>query len=347
MAILVVKIEDTSTLSMNEFFDYDGYCYGLTRSRLQSGDRCINLEDFYECTVRSTESNPVPVVFVTEQEGKFNVAGWYREAVVYRDICRPSLFLEGNVKADARDVWLLPEKERRYEMECRFGRNLYEVIETDDSRYQPLQTWMSSYSGQNAFLRYAFVDISIDSRARRDYSFCIGRCTELAEKLMGDNCQDICEIKKMETYAQQAIVLDGRRADGYYYLAMACHQLGQVKKGMKAIEKALRLEPEASDILAMKGNLLVSMGYAESAAELFHRAWQAEGDEDYLILEGRAWLFKGQMDRAIQCFKQVSNKQALLEAGINLKDMERKWPFINIRGFHLKNLFGTERSRQQ
>ena len=340
MTILAVKIEDTSTLLMNEFFDYDGSCYGLTRSRMQNSEKCINLEDFYDCTVRSMEIGHVPVVFVTEKNEKYYVTGWYREAVVYRNICRPSFFLEGNVKADARDAWLLPENAWQYVLDCRFGKNLYEVIEADDSRYQPLWSWMQSYSGQNAFLRYAFADISIDSRARRDYEVCIEKCMELAERLMGDDCRDIREIKALEAYGQQASILNGRAADGYYYLAMACHQLGQVKKGMKAIEKALKMEPEASDILAMKGNLLVSMGHVDAAAELFHRAWQAEGDEDYLLLEGRAWLFKGQMDRAIQCFKQISNKQALSDAGINLKDMERKWPFINVRGFHFKNLFG-------
>ena len=48
MAILVVRIEDVSTLLMNEFFDYNGRCYALTRSRKENTDVCINLEDFYE-----------------------------------------------------------------------------------------------------------------------------------------------------------------------------------------------------------------------------------------------------------------------------------------------------------
>lgn len=340
MAILVIKIEDPSTLRMNEFFDYDGRCYGLSRSRMQNGEKCINLEDFYDGTVRSEEIRHVPVVFVMKREEQFYVAGWYREAAVCRNICRPSFFMEGNVIADARDAWLLPEDAWTYALDCRFGRNQYEVIEMDDSRYQPLWAWLTSYSGKNAFLRYALVDISIDGKARRDYDFCIEKCTGLAQRLMADNCQDIRDIRELEAYAQQACILNRRSADGYYYLAMAAHQLGQVKKGIKAIGKALNLEPEAPDILAMKGNLLVSMGYIEEAARLFHEAWLAEGDEDYLILEGRAWMFKGQMDRAIQCFRKVSNKQALQEAGINLKDMERKWPFINVRGFHLKKLFG-------
>ena len=53
MAILVVRIEDDSTLLMNEFFDYNGVCYGLTRSREKNDEICINLEDFYEGTVQS------------------------------------------------------------------------------------------------------------------------------------------------------------------------------------------------------------------------------------------------------------------------------------------------------
>ena len=43
MAILVVRIEDDSTLLMNEFFDYNGVCYGLTRSREKNDEICINL----------------------------------------------------------------------------------------------------------------------------------------------------------------------------------------------------------------------------------------------------------------------------------------------------------------
>ena len=39
-------------------------------------------------------------------------------------------------------------------------------------------------------------------------------------------------------------MLNGREADGYYYEAMADEQLGRVRQGMKAIEKALRIEPE-------------------------------------------------------------------------------------------------------
>lgn len=340
MAVLTIKIEDTSTLPMNEFFDYDGWCYGLTRSRTQSGDRCINLEDFYECTVRSEILTGVTVVFVEEREEQYYIAGWYRDAEVRRDIIRPSLFLEGNVRADARNVWLLPEKERQHLLHCQFGRKYYEVIEEDDSRYQPMVDWIQKYGGKNDFLRYDFVDISMDSRIRKDYEACMERCAYLAEQMMSDGCRDIREIKELELCAQQASVLKGNAADGYYYLAMACHQLGKVKKGMKAVEKALKLEPEAADIMAMKANLLVSMGHSEAAAGLFRRAWLEDGDEDYLLLEGRTWMFTGKADKAMACFKQISNKDALLEVGINLKDMERRWPFINVRGFSLKKIFG-------
>ena len=63
MAILVVRIEDDSTLLMNEFFDYNGVCYGLTRSREKNDEICINLEDFYEGTVQSECLTDVPVSY--------------------------------------------------------------------------------------------------------------------------------------------------------------------------------------------------------------------------------------------------------------------------------------------
>ncbi|MFR4970659.1 MAG: hypothetical protein ACLTDC_08890 [Lachnospiraceae bacterium] len=68
MAILVVRIEDASTLLMNEFFDYNGRCYALTRSRKKNTDVCINLEDFYEGTVSGGESlADIPVAFAAHK----------------------------------------------------------------------------------------------------------------------------------------------------------------------------------------------------------------------------------------------------------------------------------------
>ena len=43
-----------------------------------------------------------------------------------------------------------------------------------------------------------------------------------------------------------------------------CH-LGFPKKGIKDIEKALKVEPDAADIIAQKGLLLYSMNYHEVA----------------------------------------------------------------------------------
>ena len=42
--------------------------------------------------------------------------------------------------------------------------------------------------------------------------------------------------------------------------------------------------------MALKGQLLVGMGKADAAAQWFHKAWYESGDDDYLMLEGRAWL---------------------------------------------------------
>ena len=150
MAILVVRIEDASTLLMNEFFDYNGRCYALTRSRKENTDVCINLEDFYEGTVQSESLEDIPVVFVKAQDGGWAVIGYYKRAEVRKKIMRPSLFLEGNIRADVREAWLFSEDERKQIFAAHFGERYYEVVEDDDARYQPLMACMTDNLGQNS-----------------------------------------------------------------------------------------------------------------------------------------------------------------------------------------------------
>ena len=342
MAILVVRIEDSSTLLMNEFFDYGGFCYGLTRSRSENSETCINLEDFYEGTVQSERLTDVPVVFVIEQEGRWHVVGYYRRAEVRKKIMRPSLFLEGNIRADVRDVRLLPEESQKTVFAANFGERYYEVVEEDDARYQSLMELMKKDCGQNILPRYDCVDIFLQSTIRHDYAASLRECERLAAALMGEECADIRDIKRLEVCGHQASILNSREADGYYYEAMADEQLGRVRQGMKAIEKALRIEPAGADLMALKGQLLVGMGKAEAAAQWFHKAWFESGDDDYLLLEGRAWLLAEQPDNALECFKKINDRAILDAAGINLKDMERRWPPVSARSVRheLKKLFG-------
>lgn len=340
MAILVVRIEDESTLMMNEFFDYNGACYGVTRPREENGDICINLEDFYEGTVQSERLTDIPVVFVVEREGSWRVIGWYKKAEIRKKILRPSLFLEGNVLADTRDVWLLSESEWTTVFKARFGERYYEVVEEDDARYQPLKDQMMNQSGQNALLRYDCVDIFLQSTIRHDYEACLAECERLATDLMSEGCAGLPDIKRLEICGRQASMLNGHQADGFYYEAMADEQMGRIRSGMKAVERALRIEPDGEDIMALKGQLLVGMGKPDAAAQWFHKAWYESGDDDYLLLEGRAWLLEEQPDHALDCFRKVTDQSVLDAAGINLKDMERRWPPVSVRGFHLKKLFG-------
>lgn len=336
MAILVVRIEDVSTLLMNEFFDYNGRCYALTRSRKENTDVCINLEDFYEGTVQSESLEDIPVVFVKAQDGGWAVIGYYKRAEVCKKIMRPSLFLEGNIRADVREAWLFSEDERKQIFAAHFGERYYEVVEDDDARYQPLMACMADNPGQNSLLRYDCVDIFLQSTIRNGYSACLRECERLALALMREECADLGDIKRLEVCGRHAAILNGREADGYYYEAMADEQLGRVRQGMKAIEKALRIEPEAADLMAVKGQLLVGMNRNEAAAQWFHKAWSESGDDDYLLLEGRAWLLNEQPDNALVCFKKIEDPMILDTAGINLRDMEQRWPPVSVRSFRQK-----------
>lgn len=370
MAILLVKIPEQATLPMNEFFDYDGVCWALSRSRYAGGRECIHLEDFYDSDVRAEEIGPVTVLFVCKEEKaqedgwimleedsgedvRWLAAGWYRDAKVFRQLQLPSLFLEGNICADARNVVLLPP-DQRFPVECRFRHSsgffsrreeetFYEVVESMDSRHDDLLKQINSYKGANAFLSYAQVQARPESGVLSSYDTCIERCSEIAQALMADQCSDIREIKEMQLCAEKAASLRRNDPDGHYYLAMACYQLGQVRKAVKAVGKALALEPDASDIMALKASILVSMGHIPEAAQLFHAAWLEEGDEDYLIMEGRAYMNAGQMDKAHACFKKVEDEQLLEANGINLRDMEKKWPFMNLRGISLDRFRGRKK----
>ena len=68
MAILTVKIDNLATLRMNEFFDYAGRCWALSRSREKEDAVGAELEDFYEGTVRSGHIEDIPVIFVAEEK---------------------------------------------------------------------------------------------------------------------------------------------------------------------------------------------------------------------------------------------------------------------------------------
>ena len=64
MALLAIKVEDSATLPLNEFYDYQGTCYALTRTRDSVSDICIELEDFYDGTVTDETLEHVDIVFV-------------------------------------------------------------------------------------------------------------------------------------------------------------------------------------------------------------------------------------------------------------------------------------------
>ena len=75
-AIMAVRIEDPSSLAMNEFFDYGGNCYAVSRSRMAGGtaDRAAaNMEDFFEGTVRTRQLDQIPVVFLCADSEKDDV----------------------------------------------------------------------------------------------------------------------------------------------------------------------------------------------------------------------------------------------------------------------------------
>lgn len=285
MAILLVKIEQPESIPLNEFFDYNGQCYAISRDREKRTDSAIRLEDFFEASIRSQELLHITVVFTILEEGAYKIVGWYKEATIYRDVKRPSLFLEGNIVAASSEVVLLPEKERTNVVSWQGREKNYEIVELEDRRADYLYGLISSYEGENAFLRYPYVVTKLTPAATKSVAACTDACKFYAGNILDNTCRDLSEIKLLEAYAKRLTELDSHLADGFYYLAMAQYQLGFPKKAIKAIEKALKLEPEAADLIAQKGMICWSMGYEEAAHECFDKAYELSQDEDYLLLK--------------------------------------------------------------
>ena len=369
MAIMAVKIEDSSTLRLNEFFDYNGRCYGLSRSRSKSGDAAAELEDFYECTVLTDWIEDTPVVFVCESDSPNHsqglyICGWYKQAKIYRRVFFPSLFLESNICARSTDAILLEEASWILAAplaalgSCHFKDKLYRVIEDDEEGYEELEKILNNACGRQVPIRYELAPSQMNKgsirraalskskaakkvltareAAKLSYDYCIEQCASYAKKLMGDQCESIEDIKTLREYGEMAVTFFKNCPDGYYYKAMAEEQLGFVKEGLRSVNRALQLEPDGADIIALKANLLAAMGSYEDAAALYSESFDISGDESYLLVKGRVLLMMGNVDAAYKVFREITDRELLLAAGINLKDMEHRWPFVAIRG--LKSL---------
>ena len=326
MAILAVKIDDRATLRMNEFFDYAGQCWALSKDRGQDGVMGAELEDFYEGTVRSSFMENIPVVFVYENQ----VIGWYTKAIVYRYIRRPSLFMEGNVCASARDVRLLLNPESCEGLAFGKDKN-YLVIEQSDMRYRGLSHLIENHKGPFEEIIYGKVPVDLRSKmpvkhgsymdkkkplkqtSKDKMNQLLTLCEIFAQEIMEDRCPGIGTVKALEETALEATRLQAGSVNAWYYLAMAYYHLGSVKKGLKAIDRAIRLEPDADDLLVMKGNLMVSNGCLEEALNCYESAYEICPDDSYYVMAGQACRCMGNRIAADQYYKKVSDG-AILEA---------------------------------
>ena len=376
MAILAVKIENQATLKMNEFFDYNGRCYALARSRTKNCAIGAELEDFYECTVLSDWIESVPVVFLCDKAGDKAgdgagagsdgpyICGWYKEAKIYRRVFHPSLFLEGNICARSTDAVLLsdsgqiPAASAFPAMSWTFRDKLYRVIEDDEEGYEALEKLLKGSHPQALPIRYELVSSAIDKgrihRLPADYQretkkkpsakeaaqlqcdYCLGESENYAIRLMTDRCESIADIKTLREFSDMAATFVKDETDAHYYKALAEEHLGFIREGLKSVNRALKLEPDGADIIALKANLLADSGNYEAAIGLYDESYAISGDESYLLMKGRVLFLGGNVDGAYKVYREIKDKTLLEDAGINLKDMEHRWPFVAIRG--LKNL---------
>ena len=228
MAILAVKIEHEASLLMNEFFDYNGLCCAISCSRGERREECINLEDFYECTIRTNRIEDVPVVFLAEDQ----IIGWYEKAEICRSRRHISMFLEGNMTAPSVSARLLPKSERISGIPFNFQNKFYEVIESGDERLDRIQNLMNTaksfvpicfsqagsfYSADRLRLIGQKYRKNKEEAFRKMYDYCIEKCEETAQRVMNDLCMDIRELKTMYAYAKQSLIYQ-KKLRGWFVL---------------------------------------------------------------------------------------------------------------------------------
>ena len=143
-------------------------------------------------------------------------------------------------------------------------------------------------------------------------------CERLASEIMEDRCQGLGTVKALEELALEATRLSAGNVNGWYYLAMANYQLGFVRKGLKAIDRAVRLEPEADDLLAMKGNLLVSNSCFEEALRCYEDAYAINPEDGYYVMAGRACACMGNPVAAESYYRKVRDPEVLKAFEIKL-----------------------------
>lgn len=331
MAILVVCIHHLETLRMNEFFDYAGACWALSQSRDKDGVIGADLEDFYDGTVQSSRLEETPVIFVYEHQ----IVGWYRKAMIYRYIRHPALFLEGNICANIRDVRFLKQTMPFEGLD--FGKDkAYLVIETGDTRYDALMQIIADDKGPFEVLEYA--KVPYDERLKQKGAYRRGQrvtskdkvnhlltqCECFAEEIMNDTCTGIGTVKALAEAALAATRLDAVSVNAWYYLAMAYYQAGFVQKGLKAIDRAIRLEPDADDLLIMKGNLMVSKGCFEGALSCYEEAYRIYPEDTYYIMAGKACSCMGNPMAAENYYRKVKDTELLKTFGISLGKKKQK-----------------------
>lgn len=333
MAILAVKINQLETLRMNEFFDYSGCCWALSRNREQDGAMGAELEDFYEGTVRSSRMEEIPVVFVYEDQ----IVGWYRKAVIYRYIRHPALFLEGNICANIRDVRFLKYPKKFHEISFTEDKN-YLVIETSDTRYEMLVRFMEESQGPFEAVDYAKVPMDDRIKQKNQVRMKTGQrltakdrvyhllnlCETLAQEIMDDRCYGIGTVKTLVELALEATRLDAKEVNAWYYLAMGYYQLGFVQKGLKAIDRAIHLESDADDLFVMKGNLMVSKGCLEGALGCYENAYHLCPDDTYYVMAGQACGCMGNRIAAEQYYRKVKDTEILRDFGITLAKKKQR-----------------------
>ncbi len=132
------------------FQDYNNFCYGY--ASLKPG--VVNLLNINFTNDNSKFLTNALVVWVYENNKKYYIVGWYKDASVYnflqRKISYPSVGrdLYFNVKAKSENCYLLPIKNRTFNINIPFKEeNNFYIGNKNDSLYSDIKNFIDTYNG--------------------------------------------------------------------------------------------------------------------------------------------------------------------------------------------------------
>lgn len=124
---------------------------------------------------------------------------------------------------------------------------------------------------------------------------------------ISNSCIESYRYKDAIFILESLIKISPYNSDYWLQRGICLSELGQNRRALKSIDKALSLNPSEVDILTEKASILMNLKYYEEAQSVLNEALSIEPDNELIYYRfGKLYQQKGLFDNAIDYFKKAS-----------------------------------------